>query len=178
MSKLEEENRFYNWYHGYTRIWMPYWSSYDRLNYYIITSATTGNIKTQYFGDKYDPDKIERKLLYSIRIYPPAHVVKNPNYTLTLEIEKVNMKVSGESKDVMKVDWKTLDPNQNNLVLNFTAPGENIWVGFRRNVNSKDLVSNAYLETMPGFSIKWSYNEDVKPDAKYMNDRMTSKYKR
>ena len=175
IRKLEEENRFYNWYHGYTQIRMTFW---DGDFYFIYTSATTGNIKTQYFGDKYDPDKIERKLWYKIRIYPPAHVVKNLNFTLTLEIEKVNMKVSGDSYDDMTVEEEIFDPDQNNLVLDFTAPDEYIYIRLWRNVNSKEIETNINLETMPGFSIKWSYNEDVKPDAKYINETMTSKYKR
>ena len=177
MSKLEEENRFINWYHGYTRIRMPYWNSYG-LKYNIYTSATTGNFKTQYFGDKYDPDKIERKLYHMMKIYPPAHVVKNPNYTLTLEIEKVNMKVSGDSRDYMSVDWNILDSDQNNVVLNFTAPDEYIYIELWRNVKSKEIETNINLETMPGFSIRWSYNEYVTPDEKYMNDVLHKEFKR
>ena len=42
LSKLEEENRFYNWYHGYTRVMLPYWDDYS-LSFYILTSATTGS---------------------------------------------------------------------------------------------------------------------------------------
>ena len=82
-SALEEENRWYNWYHGYSKIETPYRYG-GSLTYNILTSATTGSIKTQYFGDKYDPDKIERILYYRIEIHPPGHVVKREDYTLSL----------------------------------------------------------------------------------------------
>ena len=39
--KLHEEDRFYNWYHGYTRIESPYYSNLG-LNIIIGTSATSG----------------------------------------------------------------------------------------------------------------------------------------
>ena len=93
VSKLEEDNRLHNWYHGYTAVQLTSWES-DGLNYLIYTSATTGSVKTQYFGDKYDPDKIDKKLHYQIIIIPPVYLSHNPAYTLTIEIEKVSMNVS------------------------------------------------------------------------------------
>ena len=47
-SKLEEENRYHNWYHGYTAVRLPYWHSYSGLRYLITSSATTGSVKTQH----------------------------------------------------------------------------------------------------------------------------------
>ena len=171
ISKLEEENRFSNWYDGYTKVEFPLWSSYwggrEFLKYNIWTSATSGSIKTQYFGDKYDPDKIERKVDYDIFIFPPSHVVNNPNYTLTLEIEKVPMIVSGVSYDDVMIGYSSLDPNQNVVVQNFTAPTSSIRIRFPRDI-SQELVDNITdLETMPGFQLTWNYNQVVEPDATY-----------
>ena len=53
LSKIEEENRFYNWYNGYTLIQLPYepFIYKNSQNYELSTSASTGSLKTQYFGD-------------------------------------------------------------------------------------------------------------------------------
>ena len=179
-SKLEEDNKFYNWYHGHTDVRLPYWHSEYGLAYLIGTSATTGSVKTQYFGDKYDPDKIERKLWYYIHIYPPAHVVNNPNYTLTIEIEKVTMNVSGDSKDKMYVSDGVgyLDPGQNVVVHNFTAPDNSIDIKFERDVADSDVDANRNLPSMPGFRVKWSYNPETIPDSKFIKERKNIKFKR
>ena len=48
-----------------------------------------GVIFTQYYGEKYQPDLVERKLQYSIFVYPPE---SNENVTLHFKVEKVLMK--------------------------------------------------------------------------------------
>ena len=74
ISKLEEENRYYNWYMGYTKIWLPWWGprdcdpdgndkecAEDKLRYDVNTAATSGTISTQYFGHKFEKDKMKSK---------------------------------------------------------------------------------------------------------------------
>ena len=52
LSKVDDPDRYYNWYHGYTEIEYPYYyKKYNRLMYKVSTSAISGNISTQYFGD-------------------------------------------------------------------------------------------------------------------------------
>ena len=172
-NSLIEENRLYNWYHGYTKVDLPYFvRDVGKLLYSIETSATTGSIKTQYFGDKYDPDKIKRNINFIVTINPPANVKKNPKYTMTLEIEKVSMVLSGNSEEVMIVAGVPPDTNQNILVYNFTAPDENeIFIVLTRDVTQYDVNSNENLQSMPGFEMKWSYNHDIKPDPKYKDGK-------
>ena len=43
LSFLEDINRYYNWYHGYTKISLPYIDE-DHLNYRVDTAATSGTI--------------------------------------------------------------------------------------------------------------------------------------
>ena len=55
LSKLEDPERYYNWYHGYTKMFYPFFhEAFNRYNYPIETFATSGNISTQSFGDKFD----------------------------------------------------------------------------------------------------------------------------
>ena len=130
----------------------------------------SGSIKTQYFGDKYDPDKIDRKLLYGIWIYPPAHVVNNPNFTLTLMIEKLSMTVSGDSKDIIRVG-EVEYPDQNFVVQNFTAPNDYINIVLKRDVTPDEIKFNPLvgLKKNPGFTIKWGYSEydALESDSQY-----------
>ena len=91
MSKLQENDRYHNWYHGYTQMDLPSPSSFGdhRLGYQVDTSAASGLISTQHFGDKFDADKVETHLRYQINVHPPESVRNNPNVTFHFDIDKV-----------------------------------------------------------------------------------------
>ena len=166
IGKLEEENRFYNWYHGYTKVQLPFWNQEQGLNYGIFTSATTGSIKTQYFGDKYDPDKIERQLYFEINIYPPDDVEDNPDYELIIEVEKVSVNLTEteygyEDLEVNVEGLNQLDPDLTFVVLKFPKPGWMVNIQLERNITEEDVVNNNDLESMPGFKLRWYYNQVV-----------------
>ena len=88
LSKLEDNDRYYNWYHGYTRIKLPSYkppNEYSPMSfvlYQVDTAASSGSFSTKYFGEEFDPDKVETDLYYMVNIYPPASVKNNPNVTL------------------------------------------------------------------------------------------------
>ena len=49
LSLVEDEDRFYNWYHGRSQLWIPYWGQagghslqYSRFNDTIFTHAGWG----------------------------------------------------------------------------------------------------------------------------------------
>ena len=71
LSKIEEKDRFYNWYHGYS--WIVLTSYYlNALQITMETSATSGTISTEYFGDKFDKDLVETNVQFDIDVYPPS----------------------------------------------------------------------------------------------------------
>ena len=49
LTKLDETNRYYNWYHGLTKIEL-----YNDMKdfHHVYTCATNGTISTQYFGER------------------------------------------------------------------------------------------------------------------------------
>ena len=60
LMSFQEENRFYNWYHGYTKIECPYKTktTYGMFEVYVIqmqslTTTPSGTISTPYFGKEY-----------------------------------------------------------------------------------------------------------------------------
>ena len=61
LSSIEEGNRYYNWYNGYTMISFPYMKTdatlVSMMTYFINTAAVNGNITTKYFGNPLDHDK-------------------------------------------------------------------------------------------------------------------------
>ena len=68
LSIIDEVDRYHNWYYGYTQI-LP---SLSMEHFYTATNAKSGNLSTQYFGDKFEPDKVKTKLEYNIEIYKPS----------------------------------------------------------------------------------------------------------
>ena len=94
LSLFKEEMQFYNWYYGYTELRLPFISSpwYDNdIAYVINTYATTGSITTQYFGEKFDVDKLELDINYKLRLMVPDSIISNPNASIHFTIEKVTM---------------------------------------------------------------------------------------
>ena len=82
------------------------------FNYFVYTSATSGSIFTQYFGEEFDADKVETgPLTYYLSVYPPASAKKNnPNVTLHFEFEMVSMKDLSSGYDTLRevLKWKIL----------------------------------------------------------------------
>ena len=186
ISKLQEENRFYNWYHGFTEVQFPYWcdegcaSDSAGLQYEIKTSATSGFIKTQYFGDNYDADKVERYLAYEVKKEKPSN--ENTNF-ISIRLEKIQMTVNGESKEnwefnVDKVDFMNTEITNNDLLLqNVTAPFEQTSRLFtdRKLVQISDAKA---LDTMPGFRFSWSSNPDASSETLYIEHQANKEFRR
>ena len=91
LNKLEETNRFYNWYHGYTKTYEPSTYLLKNGDYDIETSATSGSISTQYFGQKYQSHLVRKLAFPLVMIYPPQSACDNENITFHLKLEKVSI---------------------------------------------------------------------------------------
>ena len=53
-SKISEDNLYRKWYQGYTTIQGPHWSDHYNINFHWDSYATSGTIKTENFGKKFD----------------------------------------------------------------------------------------------------------------------------
>ena len=69
-KKLEDPDRYYNWYMGFTKIEYPEYK-FNNFQYVFHTCATSGNISTQYFDDKFDIEKIDGNIIISMYINVP-----------------------------------------------------------------------------------------------------------
>ena len=184
LSKLEYPDMYQHWYQGYTKIFLPsFFDGYmvwdgvimeKQLLYYIYTSAPSGNISTQYFGDEFDADKLQSNYEIEVYIYVPENAQNNKNVTFMLKIDQEFMDNKDElrfgtgfggEKIVSKVFSK-----------NFSSPNSDYALRFKRfeigNINGKEN------QKMPGFRVSWKYDTDVVAEAMYMNDKKTLEFVR
>ena len=183
LNLIDEENRFRNWYYGYTDMKIPVMSDTinskePQLRYTLRTSATKGKLTTQYFGDKYNISKISTNLDYSLYIFTKkqdfySSLSETWNQTITFEIKKISMKGMTTGAEDFQLDFERLDdvtyinrsfskgvPNSNyNEFHKFT---------YTRTVPSEEIKRMNAASAVPGFQIKWYYNDD------YISDPLNS----
>ena len=186
LAKLHEENRFYNWYYGYSMIQSPF-NDRDGINYVVSTSATSGVVTTQYYGDMFQSGLVERKFRYAVWVYPPKSVRYNENVTLHFKLEKVSMtgiNIEEGRNDKVGIDgidglnWLLAD--QTSVYTNFTPPNYSATLIHSRDVSSED-VEQVTLDVMPGFRLRWWYTgAEVTLDNKYRDNesKMTKHFVR
>ena len=186
LSKLHEENRFYKWYYGYSRIESTYVIPGFHLYSDIHTAATSGVVSTQYYGQQFMSELVDRKISYNVYVYPPESIKFNENVTMHLSLEKVSLKgLTADSRlQVSMSGCGYLDADQTTTYTNFTPPETNYDyydyknVVFNRDVSSED-VEQVMLDVMPGFRLSWWYTgAEVTPDRRYKDYEMTKHFVR
>lgn len=166
LSKVEEKDHFYNYYHGLSGFTFPnlnlnqMWLDDDihpTLSIQSDSYALSGTISTEHFGEKFNIDLMERNVDYTVRIKIPNDLI---NWNSTIKIN-------------MKVEWVL--PEKGSLYLS----GYGAFTGFSgtydfREYNLSTTTSNPILisydykhqtfgndlkmDFMPGFKITWSYS--------------------
>ena len=167
MKKVQDPESYYNWYHGYEEIYFPYPNSFE-----IYTIAKTGNISTQYFGEKFNASKVESNIFISINVMIPDEVWGDHNTDLLFNIHKTTMKkVNG--LDRMSFDNVFIDPEQSVFKKSILAPAPLFSPyshGFKleRQV-SKEEIDDMEMDLMPGFQLDWTFDTNLQdwPTLKY-----------
>ena len=159
LSMLQDNNRYYNWYHGLTPVSLPFPIMDFDYFYAINTYATNGSIATQYFGETFDIEKIVPNVKYKVFFNIP----KNAKSTLHLEIEKVTMTdlSSGLDQFSMTSSFGTdvKKANLRNFTEDFLTKNlAHVRVDVERIVSMEDVKKKS-LEFMPGFKINWQYSD-------------------
>ena len=157
MRKLKDNDQYYNWYHGYNWIMIPYYKS-GRVHYYVSTRTSSGSISTQYFGDKFDAAKVETDLTYTVNVYAP------PNVTLNLDVEKVSLTDLSSGYDDLLVAGTRVDTTHRTF--NYTRTGRHFYeINLERDVILMD-VKKQKLDLMPGFRLTWHYSvKELEPEV-------------
>ena len=176
LSKVKDSDRYYNWYHGYTRISYPFHDTdSNQLYYRIFTSAIQGNISTKYLCDKFDASKVDTNLLIGIEIHAPesANEKRNNSYTaLVVNIDNITM----TNDDKMDFALKSINRDSTQFRSNFYEHDKGYYFKLERK-SSMEEITRQYLEQMPGFKINWYYDNKVERWAKYKETLANKKYK-
>ena len=179
ISLLEEENRYYNWYMGYTFIRLPWWGKRDcdmsecgenRLRYHISTYVTSGVITTHLFGEKFDAEKIEKDFKYFLYVLPPHKQREDKSISLHFEIETNFMH---EFDRIF--DGEKYSSDGNITIKEYSPPESKQYVSIERRI-SGDHLNELELITMPGVRIKWYYNEELVPASYTKYNEETNSY--
>ena len=188
-DKLHEENRFFNWYTGLTSMhYGPTHQTNVRIKsaitnqYVILTSAPSGVITSQYFGERYNPTLVEEQLEYIVKVYPDQNIHDNENVTLHVKIERVPFPVQCGGHDDFSYSHSLFSSKQEFFNKNSSPPSsgdpisdlfdtgvdvvagsmkgvESVLsrrVGANRRVSDRE-ISEANLQMMPGFRYSWYY---------------------
>ena len=159
-NKVQEKNRFFNWYHGLTVINTPYYTSYSNtLNFVIYTAEPNGVLTSQYFGEPFQLNRLERKFYYNFRIFWPVEIMNDPNVTFHVKFEQT----PGFNHSIQDDEGNKIKFDSNNTI----AYNPIDWDGYsfiiERNIEDKDL-EKINLLSMPGFQLSWYISgAEVKP---------------
>ena len=172
LSKLKDPNRYYNWYHGYTGLQYPYYDyKVNQLKYFVNTTYTSGNMTTQYFGEKFNATKVDENIAVQILVFVPLSVYYDINttlITLLFNLEKNTMK---EVSDNDKIGIKTvgyIDADKTHVIKNITGPFDYKYDGILLNRKvTYEEIRNIKKDKMPGFRFSWKYNKEVELWRKY-----------
>ena len=182
VSRMQDQDRYYNWYHGYTEIKLPN-NDYNGVSYRLTTAAKSGTISTQYFGDRFDADKVDTNIgEYSIYIYPPDNAVYNTtnNLTLHFDIDKVSLKdLTSGTEELYLSDAYDVDINEETTHFgkSYSPPGYR-YIRFKRKVSAQEVLKQK-LSTMPGFKFQWYYSGmTVESDSQYFANSITKAFVR
>ena len=184
LSLLEDKDRYYNWYHGYTQITLPYYFCWnpdmfgacDGVTYKIRTHATSGTISSKHFGESFDPFNMERHGYFRIDVYPPDNVKSFSNVTLHYDIRQISMKDLTSGQD--KLYWKgNKHIDKVHTVENFTPP-EDSYIYLLRQISNADLMQQK-MSQMPGFKFSWYYSGmAVTAEPKFSDSDITKAFVR
>ena len=181
---LEEENRFYNWYQGYTRISEPKYDQNGILEYEIDTSAISGVVSTKHFGEKFNYQLFLKNLKCQIYINTPKNLINNGNVTLYVNLERAP--ISRDSKSIQEkilVQYKPIsrDDDQTVVLYKFSSPspGRSYIIDYVFNAINAEKADFGERKLMPGFRVKWWYTGlGVLPDRTFSSKQKTKNLRR
>ena len=115
LSFFDDNDRYYNWYHGYTEMrLLPHWNrkmsciilsqkdfdskalikncDYFNFQFYDSTSTISGEISTKFYGDRFNSNNVIKSIECLVIIKPPFPLFSNKTAKLHLKLEKNPLK--------------------------------------------------------------------------------------
>lgn len=76
LSLIEDPDRYYNWYHGFTMLNLPVWMrSQMLLEFPTITTASSGFISTKHYGEKLNVNLVKSPIRIQLDISSPQRKI-------------------------------------------------------------------------------------------------------
>ena len=161
-NKVQEKNRFFNWYHGLTVIASPL-SHRQTLRFLVSTSAPNGVLTTQHFGEPFQLNKLDKQAEHEIMLYCPDDIMEDPNVTLHVKFEQT----PGFNHSIEDDEHSTYEFDSNNTLAFSPIEYDKYLFIIERNIKDEDL-GKMYLHSMPGFQLSWYFSGvEVKPEELY-----------
>ena len=184
LSKIVDPERYRNWYYGFTQISFPYINEDDNeLWHYINTTATSGRISTQYFGDKLQGqrnklDELEKNIHILIELAVPNNLVGDNEAQLDLNIKKEAMTTTSDTYRM----FLGLPNNEENDIDNEFSDEEikgPFNTSLRFSIHKTLLLSDILkLEHLPGFRLTWKFDKDGEQKPKFSDNNTTKEFAR
>ena len=155
-AKMKEKNRYYNWYKQCSRISQPgqHWKYDSKIYYSLRTSAVSGSIHTQYFGDKVDIDKFDADIMYRAWINPPSGYKNNENITLHIVMEGF---LADTNKETIRIAGKFVNV-EDTKIFEYNPP-KNVDIQYQRKMSIEEAMKlKMQIKVMPGINITWFYS--------------------
>ena len=92
LSMVEDNDRYYNWYHGYAAIKLPNNDNEDDydVNYFMDTCATSGTVSTRGYGKKFNATGIDTNVWFKFNLTQNPSMKDNiKNVTFHAKIQRV-----------------------------------------------------------------------------------------
>ena len=164
ISKLEDPDRYFNWYHGYTDIQIPFFNHInDEFWYRFHSTATSGNISTKYFGDQFDAEKVDVGMLnLYMSITVPQSIKGDKNTVIMINLDKISLKDGYES--ILMPAFGTIDKDTKHYSQNYSGqyftniPNNMLFISYGRIVAD---TAKMKLDKVPGLRLTWMYNKEV-----------------
>ena len=173
LSKIYEQNRYYNWYHGYTKLQYPTYYQYSnpKVTYYVETCSIAGNITTREFGAKFDSDKIESYKV-EVKIHVPERIKGNENVSISFDLERNKMKNLIDKNDEDSVQsniGEIQEHDRYSRIINGPNPSGGYFNLKNTRKVSVETVRNSDQDLMPGFTLIWKYDSEeiIEEDSKF-----------
>ena len=178
LSVFHEDNRFTNWYKGYTNFYLPnslYMGDYMEFN--LKTYSPSGSIYTKYFQDSYDSSKVNGRLWFSINLYHPFSMKDSVNKSMFLHFEKTPVELPGKERWGSNYFEMSSENNFNMTISPVYVDGEDDYKSFllERTVSDTE-IEDLEQQRMPGFKVDWSYSQEYVPDTDHAEKKESRNY--
>ena len=180
LQKLDEEGRYQNWYHGITSIDIPNYNVFKQMTFSIWTSASTGTIRSQFFGDRFNLDKVEKYFKYTIQIIHPEISIEVEDIKFNVYFQRIYMKELEDKMDIPMDRTSKSEYNDTGETIKKTyniIPGLSKSFTFYRKVSLDDFLGSN-LTQMPGFELSWNFSKQIDSDFSFAYETRTQQYLR